>query len=201
MESIFVSGVGSARPSEVGEIDSHERDTIFRHQSLMSACRAVEAAGFDPHFVLPRELNPGGAFFTVTGERYPAMWADQHVAGRRTRASQFGAIIHSSGAGHIAIKLGLVGPQVVLVAGNVLEAAVMQMQMGRSKLMVVTCFELNDVARSIVLETQGDPPFRLFPETSIDVVRLYGISDPMSDMQRFELQYDRAYRMLAESRS
>jgi len=105
---------------------------------------------------LPKDLNAGIAFSTVRGENYPLMWRIADAGGRRMRPRQFDSSVHNSAPGASAIRLGLFGPQIVLVEGDARFAAELQIKCGRSRFMLVCSAEAGGPATCYVLEASND---------------------------------------------
>ncbi len=126
------------------------RETTFR-KTVELACRAaIQNAGRG--LPLPKELNAGIAFFTSNGENFAAHWREQTCRGKPLRPTQFESAIHNAAAGYCAIQLGLIGPQIVLVGGNIGAAARLQLLFGRSRFMLVCEAHDSTPASCYVLE-------------------------------------------------
>ena len=169
--SLVISGVAQAGVDDI-EITPYP----FRTMSMKSCRRSISAV--DSWAVDPWPAATGIAFLTVTSERYPEIWAAT-LNGPRLRASQFGSTVHNSGSGAVAIALGLRGPQVTLVAGDILQAAKLQILAGRTRMMVVCACELMGPAISMVLHSTDDPgiPFETIEAVGRDEPSTaYGLS-------------------------
>ena len=118
---------------EVGEVD--RRETPYRKMVELACRKAVEETCLP--IPLPKELNPGIAFFTLKGEQWPYTWRAMAASKDRVRPTQFEGIIHNSAPGFAAIQLGLTGPQFALVGGDARAVAETQLKVGRSKFMLV----------------------------------------------------------------
>jgi hypothetical protein len=139
--------IAVANASEVGEL--HHRENTYRRMVLLACSRAIILAGY--HIPLDVTLDPGIAFFTLTGEKYPEAWAALPL-GSKPKPTQFESIIHNSAPGYAAIQLGLTGPQIVLVNGNIEKVATLQLISGRSRFMLVCRSEAEGPASCYVLE-------------------------------------------------
>ena len=128
------------------------RETLFRKMAELSCIRALRLA--EQSVPLSPELNAGIAFQTSESEYFPKQWRDTVSRGNRLRPMQFESAIHNSAAGFCAIQFGLIGPQIVLVGGDIRSAARLQLTSGRSRLMLVCAVQSasSAVASCYVLE-------------------------------------------------
>lgn len=140
-------------PDEVDDVP--RRCTLFR-QTVLLACKAALALASRAGAKLEPEYA-GIALFTDYGERFPTVYRELHERNKKLRPSHFEMAIHNSAAGYVAIQLGLKGPQIVLVSGNIHLVAELQLLshesgVGRADLMLV-CEANGDMeARCYVLE-------------------------------------------------
>lgn len=102
---------------------------------------------------LSSRLNVGIALLTDYGERFPNLWLEIAERGQKLRPAHFESSIHNSAAGYAAIMLGLQGPQIVLVGGDIHLAAKLQLLSGRSRLMIVCIADVGS-AECYVLEAE-----------------------------------------------
>lgn len=120
-------------PSDVGFVP--RRCTPFRQMVLLACCEALLMAGWEVRQT--GQETVGIALLTDYGERFPVLWRELKEQGKKLRPSHFEMAIHNSAAGHAAIELGLRGPQIVLVSGNIHLVAKLQLLSGRADLMLV----------------------------------------------------------------
>ncbi len=126
------------------------RETTFRKMVELACRAAIQNAGRE--LPLPKQLNAGIAFFTSNGEDFAAHWREQTCQGKPLWPTQFESAIHNAAAGHCAIQLGLTGPQIVLVGGNIKRAAEWQLLSGRSRFMLICAADESVPATCYVLE-------------------------------------------------
>ncbi|KKN32852.1 hypothetical protein LCGC14_0809700 [marine sediment metagenome] len=146
---VTTTGIGRASLEDLGVVSLKE--TPLRKMYELACNRALRSAG--KSVPLPAHLNAGIAFSTVKGERFPHVWRDLVIAGKKLRPGHFLSAIHNAIPGYCAIQLGLIGPQIVLTSGSALQAAELQLLIGRAKLMLV-CVPTGGKALAYVMERE-----------------------------------------------
>lgn len=151
-----VTGTGLAESAEVRlSSDKKNRDSLLVQMAVLSIRKALMKAGWNS-YPLPADLNAGITCLTPSGEGQTEAWAYKVQRGRlRAHPREFGGLIHNSAAGRAAIQFGLIGPQVVVISGDVLHIAKLQLFSNRTKLMVVCATnEIRTLAREQKLITK-----------------------------------------------
>ncbi len=135
---------------------SSPKSTTFRDMVYMACLQALALTDIDDVTVLA--LNAGIVLKTSEGERFPHTWRELTlvVIPKRLSPRHFTSAIMNSAAGHCAIELGLIGPQLVLVEGDVGVAAEIQLDSGRTRLLFVCSADMGYRAECYIMEAIDD---------------------------------------------
>lgn len=126
-------------PSELMSLDVFKepgkRTTAFQAMVYGACLGAMMNAKVLYPFI--EDARAGIVLFTEWSEFYPQAFRRLMREGKRVRPTQFETIIHNSATGFVAIRFGLRGPQLTLVAGNIEDVATLQLERGRARYMLV----------------------------------------------------------------
>ena len=136
-DSLVVTGYGLCTSGSMCDPKGSEsEDSLLVKVALHSIRAALLNAGWDA-FPLPPDLNAGIACLSPSGDGQTERWAYQaHNGQLRANPKRFGGLVHNSAAGRAAIEFGLIGPQIVIVCGDLLQMAKLQLLCGRTALMI-----------------------------------------------------------------